>query len=55
MNTNGDLFCEFSDMKMLFVIGTKLNKTAWKILKPNKCKQNIKSPKRKLKEKLKSR
>ena len=44
------------------VIGTKLNKTSWKLLKvhknkrkllnPNKNKRNIKLPKHKLKEKF---
>ena len=46
------LFCEFFDLKILFSIGIKNNKTAWKILKANKNKRNFKAQKPKLKEKL---
>ena len=46
------LFREFFD-RTLLQYGAKLNKTAWKILKGNKNKQNIKALKRKRKEILK--
>ena len=52
-NTNGEPFSRIFWHENTLAIGTKLNKTAWKILKANKNKQNIKAPKPKLTEKLK--
>ena len=47
------LFCEFFNMKIL--LQSEQNKTAWKILKANKIKRNIKATKPKIKEKLKTK
>ena len=47
------LFCEFFNMKILLQL--EQNKTAWKILKANKIKRNIKATKPKIKEKLKTK
>ena len=46
-------FCEFFNMKIL--LQSEQNKTAWKILKANKIKRNIKATKPKIKEKLKTK
>ena len=53
MNNNGDPFSQIFWHGNTLAIETKLNKTAWKILKANKNKWNIKALIYKLMKKLK--
>ena len=53
-NPNGNPFLQILWHENAPAIGIKLNETAWKILKANKNKRNVKAPKPILEEKLKT-